>query len=194
MYKKTISISFLLNILIILFSSCTEITKDEDKDFKRFIKKFKIIQLPIRLDIDKLDNNNLEKYEPNDSIYINDPLSSYFGILKDTTVFYSIITLLPGDNFVPILTTFDKRGKQIDSKPLIVRGCPGGPCINYYSSITTIENNLRIICIDTIIGPTCINDEPILGTDSIFVNTISGKISSVGHIELNEEYLQKAKK
>ena len=152
------------------------------------MNKFKVLNLPFKFRAQDLQAENLKSIDLVDTLYTKDQLSIYYGILSDTTNFYSIITLLPGDDFVPTLTTYDKKGNIIDSKTILVNGCGGGPCIDYCSSTSIIEKDFNIYCSDTIIGPTCDEkDNAIAQTDSIFTTFIKGKINTNGIINLSAE-------
>jgi hypothetical protein len=186
---------------VLFLSSCNstenEIVESKLKEytFRDFLNKFKIQNLPFKYRALDLQDEKLKSIDLVDTIYTKDQLSIYYGILSDTTNFFSIITLLPGDDFVPILTTYDKKGNMIDTKTILVNGCVGGPCINYCSSTSIIEKDLNIFCSDTVIGTTCDeNDNAISQTDSITVSFIKGKINANGKIDLSEETRVKTKK
>ena len=185
-----------------LFLSCCNSTENKTVDnksteytFQDFLHKFKTLNLPFKFRPQDLNQENLQSIDLIDTLYTKDQLSIYYGMLADTTNFYSIITLLPGDDFVPILTTYDKKGNIIDSKSILVNGCGGGPCIDYCSSTSIIETDFNIFCADTIIGPTCDDkDNAIAGTDSIFTTFFKGKININGKIDLGVETSMNTKK
>ena len=169
--------------------SCNSVDKKTDEyNFRDFIHKLKIIDLPFKHRPENIIEGSLKRIDAEDSVFLKDPLSMYYGILADTTNFFGVITFLPGDEFVPILTTYDKKGNIIDSKSILVNGCGGGPCIDYCSSTSIIEMDFSIFCTDTVIGPTCDEkDNAIPGTDSVFTSFFKGKIKPNGKIELGVE-------
>lgn len=178
------------------FSSCNSTAKKTNEySFRNFIQKLKIIDLPFKHRPENIIEGTLKMVDLVDTIFTKDQLSIYYGLLADTSNFFSVITLLPGDEYVPILTTYDKQGNLIDSKSILVNGCGGGPCIDYCSSTSIIEKDFTIFCVDTIIGPTCDSlDNRILGTDSIYTTFFKGKITKSGKIEFeNETHIIKKK-
>jgi hypothetical protein len=169
--------------------------KTNEYTFRDFLHKFKTLNLPFKYRPQDLQEENLKSIDLIDTLYTKDQLAIYYGVLSDTTNFYGIITLLPGDEFVPILTTYDKKGNIIDSKSILVNGCGGGPCIDYCSSTSIIEKDFNIFCTDTVIGPTCDDkDNAIIGTDSIYTSFFKGKIKTNGTIDLGVETIVKTKK
>lgn len=187
--KRHLHLSIIILTVILFFSSCNSNNEKGVKySFRDFIHKLNIIDLPFKHRPENIIEGTLKRIDLVDTIFTKDQLSMYYGLLTDTSKFFSVITFLPGDEYVPVLTTYDKLGNIIDSKSILVNGCGGGPCIDYCSSTSIIEKDFSIFCSDTIIGPTCDSlDNRIAGTDSIYTSYFKGKITNTGKIEFEDE-------
>ncbi|MCD6068816.1 MAG: hypothetical protein K0S33_3642 [Bacteroidetes bacterium] len=180
---------FTVLILFALFTSCSDESPvtEHPYEFRDFINKFKPVKLPYTWR-NGLELGELKRIDSVDAAYIKDTASFYYGILEDTTNFFSILTLLPGDEYVPLLTTYDKSGKIISSETIIVRGCSGDPCMSYCSSTGIIKRDLSILAVDSIFVFDCDEfDNRIPGTDSVYIFKREGKLNSSGNIQLGSE-------
>jgi hypothetical protein len=162
--------------------------------FRDFLQKFKILKLPFIIRPKDLIDEDLRTIDQIDTIFTKEELAIYFGILEDTTNYFHLITLYPGDNYVPFLTIYNKNGALIDSRHIMGRGCAGGPCIDYYSTTSIIDKKLNILSIDSLISSECDNEyNTISGTTSLSTTYIKGKILSNGKIILGKDSLVKIK-
>ena len=118
--------------------------------FRSFINKFKPVKLPLTISIYSITVKDLIQVDDksSDTLFIKGNESIY-EILNDTTDFYYLITCQPADAYVPILNIYNKKGEKLSSESLVVRGCGGGPGIEYCSSTAIIKNDLTIYCADT---------------------------------------------
>ncbi len=180
----------------------TEATEDQSKIFRIFLKKFKPLDLPFIFrygnEGDILDFEKMTAADPNsaDSIFIkSDYLSSvkYYGMLKDTSKFFSLICFYPADSYYPMLITFDKNGNRIDETSLIVNGCGGDCGLEYCSETGIINEDLSIRCVDTVRWKFSCDSlgEPIPDSDIVWVDTKNGKITKNGKLIMKNEQQQK---
>jgi hypothetical protein len=185
---KAISLFLILSMLISCKNPGKTDTELPPESFRQYLKKFKYLSLPIvlrphteTLGGAKFDNTS------SDTLYTGDHAQLY-GMLPDTNTFYGLITLHEADDLVPVLTTYDKKGKKLGSTPLIANGCGSGPGLEYCSSSGVINNDLTIYCADTL--KTIEFDSiynPIAGTEKEYCVFIEGHINPAGKIEMKEE-------
>jgi len=152
-------------LTMILACSCNNTKKQtvqaiqsENSLFKTFVKKFKPIDLPFTYRITSegltVDLNKMRKIDANssDTLFLKTefPQETYcFGMLKDTTNFYSLIYLFPAEDYYPVLATYTKSGKQISQINLIALG-GGVDCgLTYYSTTGRINKDMTFFCSDT---------------------------------------------
>lgn len=120
--------------------------------FRKFVNKFKLLSLPIQLrnhtgiSLDGLSKINKEEAK----IFLNSEGNYYcYGMLSDTTDYYSFILLYPADIVVPQLFTFTKEGEMIDMQELIVNGCFMDCGWRKCTSDCLIDDERNITLIDT---------------------------------------------
>ncbi len=110
-------------------------------------------------------------------------------MLPDTNYYYGLIVFSPADVFVPVLTTYDKKGNIISDESLSIGDCNGGgPGINYCSAIGVINSDLTIYCADTL--KTVDLDKTmkaIDGTKKYYCKFKKGKINKDGKIIMISE-------
>ena len=136
---------YLLSLLFLFYFMSCGIDKTSDKNkmpdsFRSFINKFKPVKLPLTISIYSITVKDLIQVDDksSDTLYIKGNESIY-EILNDTTDFYYLITCQPADAYVPILNIYNKKGEKLSSESLVVRGCGGGPGIEYCSSTAIIK-------------------------------------------------------
>ena len=166
--------------------------------FRLFLKKFKIIELPfVYRNVDFKGNFDLDKMQSidaksNDTLFVKTDYSEgikCFGILPDTSNFFSLIYFYPADSYYPQLITYDKKGKQIDQTPLIVNGCGSGCGLQYCSETGIINKDLSIFCADTLVWEYFCDSlsEPIPNSDIIWINSKTGKLTNNGKLKMTDE-------
>ena len=192
---------------LLLLSSCrdnknetetqvVQLDKKQTTPFNEFLRKFQITQLPFyykgwideNIDISKLATLDQKS---NDTLFfnINDENIKCYGILADTTNFYSLIYFKIGDAPVPILATYSKIGQLLDRQDLLCNGC-GSDCGLLYCSYTAqIKKTLDIYIADTAIyNGLCdsLQEDIIKKIDSTFIEYKVGKIDVNGKIVLGQ--------
>ncbi len=135
-----------------LISCSTQINQsnysNKETQFQSFIKRQKIIQLPARIELYK-SNYSLAYPEFSDTSIFNETTSmGTLGILEDTSKFYYVIPMYPGDDLLPFLYVFEKNGEIIDKSGLFV-GKYGNDCGCYTYGYTTISKSLKIFTQDS---------------------------------------------
>ena len=109
-----------------------------------------------------------------------------FGFLPDTSKFFSLIYFYPADSYYPHLITYDRKGKQIDQTSLIVNGCGGDCGLQYCSETCIINNDLSILCADTVIWEYFCDSlaQPIPNSGIVWINTKKGKLTYNGKLKM----------
>ena len=168
---------------------------------REFIKKFKLIQPPFYY----LGGNVADTYKSrlfelkqnsNDTLFYSTntyDLPAYgFGMLADTSNFYSLIIVHTAENNYPVLYTYSKSGKLLGREPLLVRGCGSDCGLNYCSSAAYIDKNLSIYIADTSrYEGMCDSAGNYTTGDSTFIFSRTGSINKNGTIKMNEEQEQR---
>ena len=197
---KRIVITLIILVLVSCRTDNPELldTADHSATFRLFLKKFKSIELPFVFRYgnfeDSLDFDKMISVDANsdDTLYVEESDVTEikcYGILKDTSKFFSLIYFYPADSYYPVLVTYDKKGNQIDKVSLIVSGCGGDCGLEYCSETGIINDDLSIVCADTIIWKFSCDSlgEPILDSDSIWVNSKTGRIKDNGKLMMKKE-------
>jgi hypothetical protein len=195
---KNILIIFLL---ISLFGCNSPQEKTEIKEkskpfpapatFRAYLKKFKMLSLPQNFILHKgIDVSGLMEVESNtsDTLYLEDKVNYfYYGMLPDTSDYYSVILLYPADVIIPVLYTYDKNGKFIANKFLVAKGCGFGCGINYCSSYASIDDKLEITLTDTNDYFICDDNEMEMKDKRFYLSrTQNGKVEKDGKIVFGE--------
>ncbi|GAO44724.1 hypothetical protein FPE01S_03_07630 [Flavihumibacter petaseus NBRC 106054] len=166
------------------------------------MKKFKIVQLPFyykgwtdeTIDISKLAT--LDQHSGDTAFYdISDENIKCYGILSDTTNFYSLIYFRIGDAPVPVLATYSKKGKMLDNQDLLCYGCGSDFGLEYCSYTAQIKKTLDIYIADTSVYSgqnDSLDLDNVKKSDSTFINYKTGKIELNGKISIGQ--LQSVKK
>jgi len=166
--------------------------------FRQFLKKFTIIDLPfIFRYVDYIENFDLDKMvgidpKSNDTLYIKaDYLDGIkcFGILPDTSKFFSLIFFYPADNYYPMLATYNKYGILLDQTNLIVNGCGGDCGITYCSETGIVNKDLTIYCADSINYEYQCDSlgQPIPNSDIVLINSKIGTLTENGNLNLTDD-------
>gem|GEM_PF-1653056 len=207
--KQTISILF---SIITLFSSCNNDKKAKTADngqnaivetlpIRNFIKKFQTIQLPFYFK--GWNGNNIDKsklfaldFKTTDSLFFSkqgiqkeiDVTIYGYGLLADTTNFYSLIYFEQGEEIYPIICTYSKQGQLISNQSLLVYGCGSDCGLSYCSYAAKINKDYSIYFADTLkYDYDCDSlGNPIPNTDSTFIHSRIGKIDKSGRVNVGE--------
>ena len=205
--KQSIFISVLL---LALFSCGTEPKKSDigsdnqpqepTLPIRKFIKKFKLIQPPFYYlggNIEDRYKKQLFELKQNsiDTLFYTErydvPVYG-FGMLADTTNFYSLILVHTAENNYPVLYTWSKSGKLISREPLLVRGCGSDCGLNYCSSAARIDKNFSIYFADTSrYEGMCDSAGNYIPGDSTFIFSRTGSIDKNGKVKMNDEIEQR---
>jgi hypothetical protein len=172
--------------------------------FRQFSKKFKLIELPfVYRNVQFVENIDIENLQPldiesNDTLFIKtdywDGIKCY-GMLSDTSKFFSLILFFPADSYYPVLATYDKGGKLIDQTKLIVTGYGADCGLEYYSSTGIVNKDLTIFCTDTVkweyfCDPT---GEPVPNSGVNWINTKYGSLTSDGTLKMTDDKHEETK-
>jgi hypothetical protein len=200
----------LLLLLLVLFSCGNEPKKaDIGSDnqpqeptlpIREFIKKFKLIQPPFYY----LGGNVEDRYKKQlfelkqnsiDTLFYTERIDVPvygFGMLADTSNFYSLILVHTAENNYPVLYTWSKSGKLVNQQPLLVRGCGSDCGLNYCSSAARIDKNFSIYIADTSrYEGMCDSAGNYIPGDSTFIFSRTGSIDKNGKVKMNDEIEQR---
>jgi hypothetical protein len=167
---------------------------------REFIKKFKLIQPPFYYlggNVDNFYKKQLFELKENsiDTLFYTErydvPVYG-FGMLADTSNFYSLILVHTAENNYPVLYTWSKSGKLLGREPLIVRGCGSDCGLRYCSSAAHIDKDLSIYIADTShYEGMCDSAGNYTTGDSTFIYSKTGSINKSGIIKMSEEQEQR---
>lgn len=204
--------SIFISVLLLALFSCGDEPKKADigsdnqpqepaLPIREFIKKFKLIQPPFNYLGGNVENYYAKqlfelKRNSNDTMFYNTDtydLPAYgFGMLADTSNFYSLILVHTAENNYPVLYTYSKSGKLLGREALIVRGCGSDCGLKYCSSTADIDKDLSIYIADTSrYEGMCDSAGNYIVGDSTFIYSKTGSINKSGIITMNEEREQR---
>lgn len=199
--EKNISLFLGFGILLFYLVSCSnynkkvEINQSEKQEelFLKYISKFKNIELPFFFrgwDKPTLYVNELTQLNKNSIDTIFYPIEYRqnvilrYGKISHSSKFTAIIYFIQTEDIYPIIVTYSKSGKIIDSKSLIVNGC-GSDCGQKYCCYTTsIDKDLNILLADTLLYNQKCFDEFITDSTLNYYYSKKGKISKDGKISI----------
>lgn len=191
-------------ILLTVLTACSSVSVNDDISdtavktqkkssktnlkFREFLKKFELLRLPLTIKIDEINLDPTKQLTEKDNVFIKyqDPGAIYaYGILPDTTDNFKIIWLQPADDYIPIITTFTKDGKKIDSKYIGVGGC-GVDCCFECSEVIVINKDLTTFSADSIKSCECDSNGPDENTTRRYIRYQMGKILKTGKINISK--------
>lgn len=197
--------------LLIVFISCGNEPKKADigsdnqpqepaLPIREFIKKFKLIQPPFYYLGGNVEDHYKKqlfelKQNSTDTLFYAErydvPVYG-FGMLADTSNFYSLILVHTAENNYPVLYTWSKSGKLLSQQPLLVRGCGSDCGLNYCSSAARIDKDLSIYIADTSrYEGQCDSAGNYIAGDSTFIFSRTGSIDKNGKVKMNDEIEQR---
>ena len=147
---------YLLIVLFLISCSTNRQTNDSGKrdQFREFINRQNIIKLPIKIDLYK-DYDGLVKPQISDTSILHEKTQMwYLGLLEDTTRFYYVIPMYPGDDLCPLLYVFSKNGDLIGKSRLFI-GNYGSDCGVSVFGYTKINKDLSIFTQDSLVTYNC---------------------------------------
>jgi len=151
-----------------------------------FIKKFKVLQLPLEICEGKRISNNFPITNPDtlDSLFTESGTLRCYGMLADTTKFYTVIFYAPAVTYVPVLSTFDKKGNRIYDQGIDFGCWDGGPGEYDCNGYLRIDSSLNLDLRHTV---TCYDCGSTLSSPKKYFKSGKGKIKQDGRIELITE-------
>lgn len=183
-------------------TNASAVVKNEQPSLpiRDFIKKFRIIQPPFYylgwMENDRyLRKSFVLKKNSIDTLFhkLPDDLPVYgYGMLADTSAFYSLIYFETADDNYPVLVTYSKNGQQISEQGMVVRSCGSDCGLKYCSYTAQIDKNYSIYLADTVhYEGMCDSAGNYTVGDSTFIYSKTGVIEKNGIIKLNEEVEQR---
>jgi hypothetical protein len=111
----------------------------------------------------------------------------YLGLLDDTSKYYYVIPMFPGDDLCPLLYVFSKSGNLIDKSRLLI-GRYGSNCGAYVYGFTIINKDLSITTQDSLVLYNCdSNGNENRDSVTIYLNTQKMKILNTGKVQQEKE-------
>lgn len=124
--------------------STTNNKQETPNNFQVLVSNLKTLENGYIYDIVKQDTEGCYIPDKNtDSLFYNPPFP-ILGQITNGTI-YSLIHFEPGDDMYPVIRTFDKKGKLIDSEIIVFGNCAGWDC-----DFDECEEKFRIINQNTI--------------------------------------------
>jgi hypothetical protein len=185
----------LLTILIIAFGcgprqtetlDSATLTDNRNSDLYVLLNQLPVLKTPLTF------NSNGQTTRVNLVVVNNDltnriseflPDFHALGKIYQTDEFIAVISIVHADIATPVLTTYDKDGKEIDS--FFFYPTAGGDMGYYSKNIITLNDNRVIVLTDSTLTRK-INEEgsnEIPGTDSLSVTTKQFRLNDRGAIE-----------
>ncbi|HAH54184.1 MAG TPA: hypothetical protein DCM02_02570 [Flavobacterium sp.] len=192
----------LITLISFLFVNCKNDTTTSNKtnqlisksnDFKSFIKKFKVLTLPLIINpMEIQDVENLTPLTKSDFRFINihdiepdlDKIYPY-GILSDTLETYKIIYLFPSEIYLPRIATYKKNGEKISDENLSVGDC-GSDCGFTCKETIKIYKDLKIYSVDSIQSAECDSLGPKESTLRKYIHFKNGSINKKGKVNISQ--------
>jgi len=110
---------------------------------REVFKKYPEIKLPFRYRTQTSETvTGIYTTDKDTLIFGEDNPVSIIGTIKDTSSYFGIFYLLPADDALPTLVTYDKKGKLIQ-RTVLAESCYGG-CESDCYSIVTVDEKLLI--------------------------------------------------
>jgi len=138
----------LMILVATLLPSCSRLRNknhladDRTLTIKDFLNKIKFIPVGYTYDLSLQDSENCYEASKIDSLYFPEYIS-VIGYLPDTSKYYNILYLEPGDDLYPSLKVFSKSGKILDYQSIAYGDCASGDCEldSCFSSIRVINKS-----------------------------------------------------
>jgi hypothetical protein len=178
-------------VLILLFVSCvsskneTELMQTKAEYFRKtYLKKFKVLELPTLLPHllqFKVGDFQYSNPETKDSLIVNKIGMTCYGVLADTSKFYTLIGFAAANTSILAIMTFDNAGNSLGGTS-VDYGCWGDGGIGEYACVggVTIHADLTF---DVEHTTTCFDCDSTTNAPVEYINTSKGMISKVGKVE-----------
>jgi len=177
-----------INFLKILFAAGIFLVSCQNPADKTpdLLKKYKTTTLPIKMKGCFGNSHYLPLIHPDSLNAENEEGTVHYCTFKTNGDYYAAIDLGLADCALPILTTYDKDGKIIDRKSILIGHCGAGPGFSC-EEFAMISEDYTIYTSDTISiaePDTMCEDMP--GTTLTYVLYKKGKLLNSGKIELTD--------
>jgi hypothetical protein len=156
--------------------------------FDRFLKKFETNNLPLIVRACEIKENDYPLLSPiTDTPFVTTESRSY-STFKSNGDYIPTVSLGFADCSLPILTTYNKYGKQIDQKTLAIGYCGSGPGYSCHEFMT-IRSDYSIYASDTISEAEVDSVGEIIqgGKTNNYIIFKNGRLIPNGKIELTDE-------
>jgi hypothetical protein len=159
--------------------------------FKKFVSRQNIVDLPLHFDLDGISDSQTQPMivDDLDSLFIPTDYAAgrIWGIYKDTSQYFTFITLGAASVYIPQIKIFDKQGNKIQETELLVDGC-GADCGYFCSAIAKVykddpTSDIKFYARDSVLFYTCDSvGKETPGTKKHYIKYKSGFVDKSGHI------------
>ena len=184
---------------VLMLASCTNqtpkpaaISASDANPLDSFLAGFKERSLPLSLSIcSQIDDADVPKRAFDSSLDARFDIATHvhYGRIATNGDYTAIITLIPADCALPLITTIDKKGVLIDSKLLYLEGGGGADAGYRYYSQVKINKDFSLSSIDTIVFfdiDSSRGGDPLQGGKSQRIErSKTGKLCTDGKIQLS---------
>ncbi len=182
-------------IIVLLLFSCGRqadksgsaiLTDSKNNDLYPLLDQLPILKTPLTFNSDgRIIRDSLMVRNDELTRKISDviPGLNSIGKIYQTEDFIAIISVVPADIATPVLTTYDKKGKEIDS--FFMYPTAGGDMGYYSTNVITLKKNREFFLTDSVLTRK-INREgtdEIPGTDLLRVTKKKFRVTDRGKIE-----------
>lgn len=133
-----------------MVTSCLKRGSNDSKEngsqkFNLFIDKLELLPVGYKYDLVSQDTEKCYQAVKADSVYFSEYIW-IVGYLPDTSRYYAVLYLEPGDDLYPSLKVFSKSGKTISSEAVSYADCAAGDCgVKECSSVVEITGKNSLI-------------------------------------------------
>lgn len=138
-------------VLFCLATSCLkssnsiELKESDEQRIETFIDKLELLPVGYKYDLVSQDTEKCYRVVKTDSVYFSEYMW-IVGYLPDTTSYYAVLYLEPGDDLYPSLRVFSKSGKTISSDAVSYADCAAGDCgVKECSSLVEITGKNSLL-------------------------------------------------
>ena len=173
----------LILCIVTFFATASSVGSQRITDFERYLKSLQRVSMPLTLRSSKKIVSISDHF---DKILFNRFRNSWadepYGKVFDSDTMVAILDLSAGDVTTPILTTFDRKGRKIDSLNLYKNA---GSDVGYKCDVSVILNEKKQIILTDSIKRWALNKARtniIPGTEKLTVKMRKYQINSSGKI------------
>ena len=186
---------FLLFFLVSCKNESVQNQNTKVNSFRLFLNKMEVINLPFEYNYNsgdpEFDYGKLKSIDYNsiDTLFVKnrDGVKCY-GLLPDTSTYYSIIYFYPAEIYYPVVISYDKNGSLIDEIRLNLGGCGADCGLERCSEFSHVNQDLSIVSADTVVWEFMCDGmgEPIPKSSVIKIDSKTGHLANDGRFVIDQ--------